>query len=186
MQDIVFHAAALEFRNYHIGLASVFEEPMLDARGIFEVRLRRWPLEVVTARGEVLFVPNAQQDDLRAFAGANDIPVVVREDVWCLLNDCYLDTEFTAEYKMAALLELRACGFSAEDIAAIHEKTARKMMARHSWAWMHLGHEDILTAFGWDRRAANFDDDAKALYDEFNGISNRGRLVERLPGMDMQ
>jgi predicted metal-dependent HD superfamily phosphohydrolase len=182
MLEVVFHQKQIEFRDGTINLASVAEEPFLDASDIGEVRLDRWPPEIVTKHGEVLFIQRQNRKHLDLFARINGIARVERMDVWSLITEPYLDTQFSSVDSNRTLTLLRESGFLPTEINEIREKIASRMMSYNSiaWEWMHLGHADVLTAFGMYDRRHSHDIAQKDLYDEFNAISNRGKQITHI------
>lgn len=183
MHDVIFHPAHLAFPDYPIRFASVAKTSQVNAADIAEIRLQRWPPEVVTRAGEVLFVPQRYQLHLDLFARVNRIPVIERQDVWGLINEPFLDTETDPAWLQRTIEMLQESGFSPDEVAGLRESVSSRLSAYNSiaWEWVHLGHIDLLTAYGMDGRLPKLFAPTQELYDHFNAVSNRGCVVDKKP-----
>ncbi len=179
VQEIIFHPQAIEFVSYPISVASVAKRPYLDRSNIKEIRLCRYPPEVVTLEGEVLFIPRRYRKHLCLFARVNSVPIIERVDAWSLLTEPFLNTEFDEDHKLRTRQQLQACGFSQSDITTIREHISKRMRRYYSLIRErgHLGLYDVLRAFGFSNRLCFFKKRALALYDEFNRISHRANII---------
>lgn len=118
----------------------------IAAANIAELRTNRWPPEVVTTDGRIGFVTAARRRDLEMFGEQHGIPTVWRDDVWSLIAEEFLDTEFDETQREATLARLEANGFSREEVAAIRHFIRIPMLAQTalSWEWVHYGLRDVL------------------------------------------
>lgn len=114
---------------------------------INEFWLNTHPMSVLVNENELIFLVGAHRDDCAGIAEREEIPVVERTDVWSLICDEFLDTEFEEDYKDRSNEQLAAKGFSEEEIAQIKSKIRTRMMAQTliSWEWQYYGQYDVLT-----------------------------------------
>lgn len=148
--EISFHDYGIEFRNYPYQPASIYPSGRISLEAIKESDPDQPPPEI-RIEGEILFVPATLREDLRRFALDHSIPIVKRIDIWDLLLDPFLDTEFDDQYKERSLKLLEECGVSREESKQIRRFVAKAMEAYNFtsmlWEWVHLGLFDVLEAF---------------------------------------
>lgn len=102
--------------------------------------------EVLLRNGLVVLFPREKEIALREFVRRNGIRVVKGPDVWDLLNEPFLDTEFTDQETQATIATLHRLGFESEEVEAIRKKIG-PVMTRHNafaWEWISLGLRDVM------------------------------------------
>lgn len=111
-----------------------------------ELRLDRWPPEVVTVDGRIGFVHATHRRDLENFGRLHGIPVVTRDDVWSLLAEPFLDTEFDPPQQAQTLQRLAENGIDEAETRAIRARIGPRMLAYTAitWEWVHYGLVDVL------------------------------------------
>lgn len=148
--EVCFHEDHIEFRSYPYPPASIYPSGNIAVSAIREVDADRAPPEV-RIDGEILFVPATMKEELRRFVTEHSIPVVRRIDVWDLLLDPFLDTQFTSEDEERGLRVLEENGVSRNESEEIRAFVADAMKAYNwismLWEWVHLGLFDVLDAF---------------------------------------
>ena len=76
--------------------------------------------------------------------------MVDRIDIWGLLLDPFLDTEFSREQQEQTLQLRGRCGISSAEVEAIRARVEPAMISYNFdsmlWDWVHLGLTDILDA----------------------------------------
>ena len=82
----------------------------IPTEALSEVCVGWFPPAVRTREGEYLFVPAEQARELADFASQHVIPFVRRNDVWSVILEEFLDTEFSPELQEGTLRYLRATG----------------------------------------------------------------------------
>lgn len=150
--QITFHKHHIHFVDYAFPIASINKHPDLSAQAIREVRtFHRTPPEIVTNTGEILFVSAGLKPHLRLFARINQIPDVHTLDVWDLLLEPFLDTEHSLDHYQHTLQQLNKSGFSDQEIADIRQQVQENVRSYNAmlWEWVHLGHYDLLSAYGF-------------------------------------
>lgn len=156
----------------------------VPAADVAELRLDRWPPEVVLRDGRVGFVPAARRRDLELFGRLHGVPVVERTDVWALLAEPFLDTELDEPARAALDRRLAEAGVPPDEAAAIRGFLRVAMLARTAmtWEWVHYGLWDVLEArptrvlpLSWsaDARWLPADRSTGALRRWAEGIANR-------------
>lgn len=140
---------ALHFVRYPFWPASVRKRPAVPAERFTGWNPRTSPPSLILDTGEVLFVPTASQAEVHAWALTEGLRTLDGLDVWALLLEPFLDTEFTPQHEGRTLSLLEAEGFPPEQVRAWRSRVGPKMLLANSlwWEWGHLGQYDMLTAF---------------------------------------
>ncbi len=130
--------------------ASVFPSGRIPWTEVREVEPKAFPPELRTRRGETLFVPAKQREDLVKHADAVGVKVRRSLDVWGLLLQPFLDTSFDPP-EVARVNELLASlGVSGDLRERIRRRIGPLMRAFNLdsglWEWTHLGLDDLLAA----------------------------------------
>ncbi|MCX5661439.1 MAG: hypothetical protein NTW19_17290 [Planctomycetota bacterium] len=145
--EVEFTSSGIVFHEYPYPPASVHRDGHLPYSAIREVG--DWG-DIWTQRGEVLFVPGAQKEDLAAAAERNAIPLVRRVDVWELLLEPFLDTTFDADYQERTLVTLERNGIGRDESRRIRRRLRGAMISYNItsglWDWIGLGLSDVLDA----------------------------------------
>jgi len=110
-----------------------------------ELRLDRWPPEVVTIDGRIGFVHATHRRDLENFGRLHRIPVVTRDDVWSLIAEEFLDTEYDEAHQAHTLARLGENGIDESEVRAIRARIGPRMLAYTAltWEWVHYGLVDV-------------------------------------------
>ncbi len=172
----------IAFDRYPYPAASVYPHGAVAWADVASVDVDATPPEIRRRDDEVLFVPASDREPLARAAAGHRIPIRRRTDVWALLLEPFLDTEFDADHRERTLACLAASGLQREEVAAIRRAHARRMLAYNAthWAWTHLGLADLLDAYrtGITRWLPGADGRFKTLYDRAMTIAARGRWLE--------
>ena len=164
------------------------------ASQVAELRLSRWPPEVVLHDGRVGFVSASRRRDLELFGRLNHVPVVDRADVWSWIAEEFLDTEFDEATKEGTLDALAANGVPRVEAAVIRRFIRIPMLALTAitWEWMHYGMWDVLQArpvrllpAGWVKGSEYLPQDASTpeLRRWAEAIANRAPIRSSLPAL---
>lgn len=134
----------LTLERYRFGAAS----RVVPASDIGEVCVAWWPPTVRTRSGEYVFVPAARARPLADLATAHDIPFVQRIDVWSLVLEEFLDTEFTPEQQERTLVALEDNGVTRAETMRWRKLVGKRMLwlTVCTWEWVYYGIYDVLTA----------------------------------------
>lgn len=146
-----FSPAGVAFARYPFAPATVYPQGIVPWEEIAEINLQAWPPELRLHSGEILFVSADERDRLRSASERFEIDVVQRVDVWHLLLEPFLDTEFDEKHQEQTLCTLEANDVAREETAAIRREVGPKMLRYNTyvWEWVHLGLFDLLaTRFG--------------------------------------
>jgi hypothetical protein len=180
LKPVRFRDDGIEFPEYPYPGAAVFPSGVVADADIRDVDPWCAPPEVRLKSGEVLFVSAVQRDELERVARERSIPVVRRLDVWGLVLEPFLDTEFGPDHRERTLAQLEASGVSRREATRLRRRLGLRMLAYNAlhWDWAHLGLCDVLDASlprGWlpfsRRRFERFYRSAMAL-------AERGRRLE--------
>ena len=140
---VVFSDDGIVFADYPYAGATVQSAPRVPYAAIEEIVLDAAPPEVRTRR-EVLFVPATQREELRR----EGLKIVRCVDVWSLILEPFLDTQFSEAEQERTLQVLESNGVSRAECAAWRSEVGERMLAYNSilWDWVHLGQCDLLEA----------------------------------------
>jgi len=107
-----------------------------------------YPYALFLTDGDIVFLPRDQAQQVTQFAEATSLEFVDRTDVWSLLLDPFLDTEFSKEEQARSLATLKSCGLSADRVEDIRKRVDARMMRLTvlSWEWQYYGLYDVLGA----------------------------------------
>ena len=95
---------------------------------------------------EVIFLPRALKEPFLEFAAANGIRDPKLPEVWALLTNEYLDTEYTAEDKTRDLRRLAELGFSEDEVRRLKApiKTRMFIATFYTMEWGGYTTQDVL------------------------------------------
>jgi hypothetical protein len=183
--DVEFRDAEVAFRAYPFAPASVYPGGVVSCSDIREALPEMWPPEIRTQSGEVLFVPATQKDQLLAAAARHALPIVRRIDVWALILEPFLDTEFSEQSQQRTIEILHENGISRELCEALRQEFEPAMyhynFATFLWEWVHLGLYDLFSAMSSvssnllaGRKGRSF----ATFYWEAMEIANRARIID--------
>jgi hypothetical protein len=182
--DIDFRDDGVAFRAYPFAPASVYPSGVVSYSAVREVLPEMWPPEIRTHSGEVLFVSATQKDQLLAAAARQALPLVERVDLWALILEPFLDTEFDQPNQQRTLRRLQENGVDRELCEALRQEFGPGMyhynFATFLWEWVHLGLYDLFCAVSsvpsnllpWRQNRS-----LAAFYWEAMQIANRGHII---------
>jgi len=118
----------------------------IKAEQISEINLNTTPPSFVFEDKEVIFVEYKYRGALENFGRQNNIAIVNRPEIWEMICEPYLDTEFDEEHKNRTIQLLIENGLTESEIYSIRKKIKNIMMFYNSfvWDWVHLGQSDYL------------------------------------------
>lgn len=144
----------VHFENYAIIPASVYVDGSIAWSDIKEADPDAWPPELRLLSGETLFISALQKEAFAVACIRHKVPLVRRDDVWGLLLEPFLDTEFSRQDQARTQERLTKNGFSHQEIDDIRAKVERRMLLYNSivWEWVHLGLLDLFSAHGLSKK----------------------------------
>ena len=145
---LTFDQEFVSFHNYPFPGSSIHPRGKVTAGSIRDVDPDAYPPEIRTRDGETLFVPRARQTDFQKFIGDQSLKVVQRPDVWSLILDPFLDTEFTAELQELTFERLAEFGLTRDQVQQTRDQVESAMLSYNQpfGEWRHLGLFDMLHA----------------------------------------
>lgn len=150
-ESITFADDYINFDGYRYPPASVYPSGRLHATEVVEVLPMAAPPEVRTVKKDILFIPASRKEELRNWCARHCIPLVHKVDVWSLILEPYLDTEYSKADDLRTLEGLLKCGISAAEVDSIRRRVGKMMLAYNFdsmlWEWVHLGLSDVLDAY---------------------------------------
>jgi hypothetical protein len=166
----------LQYDSYRYRPSAVYPSASLSATDIQEVIPDWFPPTVRTTREEFLVVPATRREELVAFAANHGIPQVRRGDVWDLLLEPFLDTEFDRAHQARTLATLESWGLPRDRVAQIRARVGGRVFAYNviAWEWIHLGLFDVLDVMAPGRSGKAF----ALFYHEAMEIAALGPILE--------
>ncbi len=146
--DVEIASDRIILRAYPFVPASVYPSGEVTPSAMRDYDRYGAPPEVRLHTGETLFVPGSQGKELKSLGERHAVPLIRRTDVWDLLLEPFVDTEFDDAARARTEPELLGVGFSREDITKIRARFGPAMRAYNGvlWDWAHLGLYDLLHA----------------------------------------
>ena len=165
--------------------ATVFPNGVLAYDSIREICVTSLPFEIRTKRGELLLVPASNKDAMIAAAQARGIPILRRIDVWGLILEPFVDTEFTEKMDAKTRTELLATGVDEVTLTRMRDRLARIVgdyNLKFVWNWWGLSLFDAFDAIQFCSRIkviqAMNDDEYKQFYWEAMELAGRGKVID--------
>lgn len=158
MDKVVFDDDGVHFKKYAIITASVYSSGFIAWQDVKEADPDAWPPELRLVSGEILFISGIHKEAFKLTCNLHNIPLIVRDDIWGMLLEPFLDTEFTADAQVRTQERLENCGFSHQEIDDIRAKVEKRMLTYNSvvWEWVHLGMFDLFSAYGLNKQTRLF------------------------------
>lgn len=98
---------------------------------------------------EVIFLAPEQKEHLNAFAQRNGITSLNAPDIWGLLSEPFLDTEYTEADRLRDYQTLGKLGFSQAEVKKLRRKIFFTMhsLTFATWEWRFYSTDDLLRAY---------------------------------------
>ena len=143
-------STGVQFTKYSYPPSSVYPSRLVDWHEVREVCTFGAPPEIRLDSGEILFFPAAYKDEIAKVAMEKGIPNTRSIDIWALVLEPFLDTQFNHGHKKQTLRTLMANGVSTFECFRLRLVLKRTMFAYNIksglWEWCHLGLSDVLDA----------------------------------------
>lgn len=145
---VTFHAQGIAFVGYSYPGASVTRAGFVRWASVRDADPDAAPPELRLRTGETLAVPAPFREQLRSALSQAAVPTIRRTDVWALLLEPFLDTEFDETHTRSTCSRLNQCGVSEREIEEIRSRVGDAMTKYNTlhWDWVHLGLFDLLDA----------------------------------------
>ena len=140
----------IEYLEYPFKCSYAFMHKIISASSIQEMVQTFGRPALCINNNEFIFLSKDDNDALLLFCERNDIPVIIRVDVWGYILECFLDTELTEKSKQYSYKQLNNCGISEQECYSIRKEVSQRMIAYNFtsclWEWCYLGLFDLLCA----------------------------------------
>jgi len=141
-----FDVHGIQIMQYPFRPASIKRRGRVLLSAIRDVDPAATPPEIRTLSGETLFISAEQKQEFEAYIEDTQLPIVHRIDVWHLLLEPFLDTEFSSKQQEETLAVLGSLGLLPTEVSNIRDSGAMLAYNFFLWDWGHLGLFDLLTA----------------------------------------
>jgi len=133
-------------KGYYFKKGCLKNRSLLPFTEIKEIRINTFPIAAITHQREVIFLPGLQQEEVEKLGFEKKLRLVEPVDIWSLICDEFLDTEFSEEEKERCRKLLEEQGISPEELVQIRKKIKTKMLllTAVSCEWMYYGQYDVL------------------------------------------
>ena len=148
LMKVTFGPESIVFRKYPFPGSSVYRDGNFSYESIRDVDPDAKYAEIRTLDGETLFVSDEQRADFLKVIGDKSLAVVARPDIWGLILEPFLDTEFTAAQTEHTLKKLAEFGLSRHEVERTRGEVEAAMLSYNSpiGDWCHLCLFDVLQA----------------------------------------
>lgn len=184
MNKVKFTERGIKFNDYPYAPACVYPDGEILFAEIQEINSSATPPEVWTKDGDILFIHAAQKEELKAKAIEQNIPDISRIDIWDLILEPFLDTEFGEKHKERTLRLLEEQDITREEVLRLRNDLEAVMIAYNFdsmlWDWCHLGLSDVLDARMGKLSGLRFKLSKKEFeefYKEAIALSRKGKVV---------
>lgn len=184
MDIVIFTERGIKFQNYPYAPALVYPDGEILYAEIQEINSSAAPPEVWTKDGDILFIHATQKEELKAKAKEKNIPDISRMDVWDLILEPFLDTEFSEEHKERTLKLLEEQGIAREEVSRLRNELEGVMIAYNFdsmlWDWVHLGLSDVLDARMENLSGLRFklsEEEFAEFYKDAIALARKGKVV---------
>ena len=98
---------------------------------------------------EIIFLAPEQKEAISTFAENNNIQTHSFPDIWGMLSDPFLDTEYTEEDRLRDYATLEKLGFSQSEVKRLRRKIRFTMynLTFRTWEWRFYSTDDLLRAY---------------------------------------
>jgi len=129
------------FDYYEFYFSSLRKDKVLTVGRINEVDFNTYPYSMEIDKGEIIFF-NHNDERIKPFAERNKIIQSDKVDVWQLLCNEFLDTEFESDNLRAHQHSLHSLQFTEAEVKAIQKRIKWALFG--TMEWNYLGHWDLL------------------------------------------
>ena len=145
--DVKIDNNELYFGNYPFEPAFVFKNKRIGASQIEAIYFSTFPISLKIGE-DLIFVSTAQEDELKAFAIKNQIPMLDRKRNWNGLTEPFLDAEYSIAEQEKTLEQLQIIGFTQAEVEQIRQEIEKPLTKYNNvfWEEYFLGLYDVLLA----------------------------------------
>ncbi len=130
------------FDFYEFYFSSLRKNKVLTLDRIYQVNFHTIPVSMEIDQGEIIFFNHDDSERVKQFAKTYQIAESTSVDVWHLLADEFLDTEFSEDIVKNRQDKLKSLGLSEGDIQHVRKRIKWALFG--TWEWQYLGHWDVL------------------------------------------
>ena len=133
-------------RGYAFPFGAMKGRKLLPFAEVQEVRLNTFPPTALVNGNELIFLTGLKKEDVRSAAEQHGVNTREPLDIWELIGEEFLDTEFETDHQEHTLRLLAEAGVPTEEVRAIRKKLRWSMLlwAYASLEWIYCGHYDVL------------------------------------------
>lgn len=149
---VTLYDDSIEFENYPFKPASIYPSGCIRVGEIKEIITNFFPPAILTKHDEIIFIPSNQfpVEALLEFGKKNHIKLTSRVDVWSMILEEFLDTQFGDDDKERLFQILEKNGISRNQCMELRKKLSPIMLSYNFdsclWEWCYLGLYDLLNA----------------------------------------
>lgn len=133
-------------RGYEFPFGLMKGRKLLPFGEVQEIRLNTWPPTALVNGNELIFLTGLKKDEAHTAAERFGVQTSEPLDIWELIGEEFLDTEFEEDHKRRTLQRLAEAGIPEAEVLAIRKRLQRRMLlwTYHSMEWIYCGHYDVL------------------------------------------
>lgn len=149
-ETIIIKNEGLFFKEYNLPSVSIYPSGLLKYCEIVEFIDNFIPSAIKTKSNDLIFIDRRHKEEVKNALVNKDIKIVERVDLWSLILEEFLDTEFTEKNKECCYKILEENGISRLECDDIRNKVSGMMVSYNFesclWEWIYLGLYDLLGA----------------------------------------
>jgi hypothetical protein len=133
-------------RGYDFPFGAMKGRKLLPFGEVQEIRLNTFPSTALVNGNELIFLNGLKREAVEEAAIRQGLKTTGPLDIWELICEEFLDTEFEEDLKQRSLRRLEEAGIPPDEVLAIRKRLRHRMMAWTylSLEWIYLGHYDVL------------------------------------------
>ena len=139
----------IKIENYPFEPSIAYRQTIFTPDQIDDVDLGASP-PTIRINDELIFLTAEKISELKNFAQKHNIKTIERQDIWALILEPFLDTEFTPERDQKATQVLESYGLTTDQVRSLRIEVKTQMLKYNFdtmlWDWCHLDAEDVLKA----------------------------------------
>ena len=143
--------------GYDFRYGAMARRKLLPYGKVQEIRLNTWPPTALVNGNELIFLTGLKREEVATVAEQHGIRTCEPLDIWELIGEEFLDTEFEEAEKRHTLQRISEAGVPEQEVFAIRKRLRWWMLpwGMYSMEWIYCGQYDMLRCL-WPMRAKTY------------------------------
>lgn len=133
-------------KGYYYRYGCMKGKKALPYKNVTEIRTNTYPPTAIANNNEVIFLLGIDTTSLGLLKSRKPIRLTQPEDIWSMLCEDFLDTEYDEVYRKDTHTKLRKHGLGKEEIRQIRKRLSIRMTVRSlvTLEWQYYGQFDVM------------------------------------------